>query len=184
MLCHVPSASVLTELTPVEFSEGRFALTGCDPEVTYPALFLDAEHQWGAVALIPGKQVEGKPLTVRLSPCGSAVVRFVNGQGQPLEHYPPNPTGFFQIRIPPPFATDAPARDKQLSPAARVSLASFDLWHHRDPYRRLRTDAQGRITLPALIPGVTYLMERGLATQFTELRAVSGKVVKLDVTLR
>jgi RNA polymerase sigma factor (sigma-70 family) len=184
MLCHVPNASVLAELTAVEFSEGRFTLTGCDPDKTYPALFLDAKHQWGAVALIAGKQAEGKPLIIRLTPCGSAVVRFLNGQGQPVKNYPPNPTGFFQVRIPPPFPTDPKSRDKKLPSAARVSLASFDPWHYTYPYRRLRTDAEGRITLPALVPGVTYLMEGGLATRFTEIKAASGKVVKLDIKLR
>jgi RNA polymerase sigma factor (sigma-70 family) len=178
MLCPVPSASVLTEFTPVEFRDGRFTLTGCDPDKTYPALFLDARHQWGAVAQISGRQAKDKPLTVRLAPCGSAVVRLLDRQGQPLKNYRPNQYGF-QILVPPAFATNPRARGKNLPAAARLFQVNFDRWHYPDS---LKTDAQGRLTLPALIPGATYqLGERGVVM---EIKAVSGKVVELaDVKL-
>jgi hypothetical protein len=101
-----------------------------------------------------------------------------------LQNYPPNPTGFFQVRVPPPFPTDSTARGQKRPTAAQVALIRLDPWHYSYPYRRLRTDAQGRITLPALVPGVTYLMETGLAREFTELKPIPGKVVEKDIKLR
>jgi RNA polymerase sigma factor (sigma-70 family) len=180
MLCPVPSASVLTEFTPVEFPDGRFTLTGCDPDKTYPALFLDAKHQWGAVALIPGKQAKGKPLIVRLAPCGSVVVRLLDRQGRPLKNYRPNPYGF-QILVPHAFATDPKARGEK-PPAAWLFQVSFDRRHYPNP-NGLKTDAEGRITFPALIPGVTYqFSERG---EVLEFKAASGKPLNLaDLKLR
>jgi RNA polymerase sigma factor (sigma-70 family) len=181
MLCQVAGAAVLTEYTTVEFRQGRFTLTGCDPDLTYTAFFLDAKHQWGVVARIAGKKARGKPLTVRLAPCGSAVVRLLDSQGLPIKNYRPNPFGF-QVLVPAPFPTNPKARLNNLPPAAQMWLVRFDPWHYSYPYRQLRTDAQGRITLPGLVPGVTYqIWERGVVREF---KVVSGKVVKLkDIQL-
>jgi RNA polymerase sigma factor (sigma-70 family) len=180
VLCQVACASVLTEFTTVEFRQGRFTLSGCDPDLTYPTFFLDAKNGWGAVALISGKQVKKKPLTVRLAPCGSAVVRLLDSQGLPLKNYRINPFGF-QVLLPAPHPTNPKARPKNL-PAAWMWQVRFDPWHYSYPYRQLRTDAQGRINLPGLVPGATYrIWERGIITNF---KAVSGKVVKLkDIRL-
>lgn len=180
MLCPVASASALTELTPVELRAGRFMLTGCDPELTYPALFLDAKHQWRAVAPIAGKQADGRPLTVRLAPCGTAVVRLRNGTGQPLNNYRPNRYGF-QILVPAAFPTNTQARGQKLPASARLFQVSFDRRHYSYP-DSLQTDAQGLLTLPALIPGATYqLWERGTITEF---KVASGQTLKLaDIRL-
>jgi hypothetical protein len=177
MACQVPNASVLAEFATIDVTDGRFTLTGCDPDKTYPALFLDAEHQWGAVALIPGKQAQGKPVTVRLTPCGSAVVRLLNGQGRPLKNYHPNPFAL-AVLLPPPFPTNPKAPKTNLSPAVEMRLVNFDLRNFRW-WDKLKTDTQGRITLPALIPGATYdVWER------TQFKAISGKVANLDIKMR
>jgi RNA polymerase sigma factor (sigma-70 family) len=180
MLCPVPNASALTEFTPVEFSNGRFQLTGCDPDKTYPVLFLDAEHQWGAVADVAGNRAMGKALTVRLTPCGSARVRLLDAKGRPLPNYRPNPFGF-AVLVPPAFVTDPKSRGTKLPAAASMRLVSLDRRHYPYP-DSLKTDAQGRLTLPALIPGATYqLWERCIKTQF---KAASARVVELaDIKL-
>src|SRR5207244_1660383 len=47
MLCRLAVASTVgyAGLYPVDVSEGRFELPGCDPDKTYPVYFLDAKNQ-------------------------------------------------------------------------------------------------------------------------------------------
>jgi hypothetical protein len=73
----------------VELQGGRFCLRGCDPLANYPALFLDTEHQWGATVTVSGKPAGNEPVTVRLTPCGSAKARLVDTSGNPVKNFPP-----------------------------------------------------------------------------------------------
>ena len=66
--------------TPVS---GDFELGGCDPEKPYPVIFFQEQKGWGAVVQASGKQA-GKPLDVRLLPCGSAKARYLSADGRPL----------------------------------------------------------------------------------------------------
>src|SRR5207253_4873799 len=113
------------ELSAVECRKGSFTLTGCDPDKTYPVVFLDAKHQWGAVAAISGKRAEGKPPTVRLTPCGSAVIRLLDSQGRPVQNYRPNPFGFV-VLVAHPFPTNPKTRGQKPPAAAKMRLVSFD----------------------------------------------------------
>src|SRR5262249_18794094 len=89
MLWHLGSEALgYGGLYPTVVHGGRFELPGCDPEKVYPVYFLDAKNQLGAVAEIPGKPGD-QPVTVRLAPCGSAVLRFVDGQGGPKAGHRP-----------------------------------------------------------------------------------------------
>jgi hypothetical protein len=72
-------------IRPVQ--HGAFDLPGCDPDRAVPVYFLDVENQLGAVVELSGKQA-GEPVTVRLAPCGTATVRFVDGDGRPLANQP------------------------------------------------------------------------------------------------
>jgi protocatechuate 3,4-dioxygenase beta subunit len=177
MLCRLAVASTVgySGLYPVELADARFELPGCDPEKVYPVYFLDAENQYGAVAEIPGKP-GSEPVEVRLLPCGSAVMRLVNGQGKPLSNYRPNPYGM-AILVRPGF----PAGPKQprAAPAVpdRVRLTEADRRHYFDG---LVTNEQGRITLPALIPGAAYRVSDGvLGGREREFTAEAGKNVEL-----
>jgi RNA polymerase sigma factor (sigma-70 family) len=174
MLCRLPMGSLgFITLTSVEVWEGRFTLTGCDPEKTYPVFFLDPEHQWGAVAHIAAKRGADKPPTVRLAPCGSAVVQVRNGQGRPRPNHRLNPYGI-DVVLPPATATDPKAPRQKLPLPETIRQNSLDWMHYGEG---LQTDAQGKVTLPALIPGATYqLIERG---QLREFKAESGRQVKL-----
>jgi RNA polymerase sigma factor (sigma-70 family) len=175
MLCHAPNARSLTEPAPIECRKGHFTLTGCDPDKTYPVIFLDAKHEWGAVALISGKRVEGKPPIIRLASCGSAEVRVLDSQSRPIQNYRPNPYGF-AVLLAHPYSTDSKGGRQKVPAAAEMRLVSFDRRHYPYP-DGLKSDAQGRITFPALIPGATYqLWERGSKARF---KGASGKVVKL-----
>src|SRR5262249_49629780 len=61
--------------------DGTFDLPGCDLEKAIPMFFLDAQSQLGARVEVSGKQGREEPMTVRLAPCGSARVRFVDQKG-------------------------------------------------------------------------------------------------------
>src|SRR5207244_6112321 len=91
-----------------------------------------------------------KPLTVQLAPCGSAVVRYVDPKGKPNAGQQP----VLQIVIHPganPF--DRTTLEKGLLFADTEFVSNLDRLNH---WNGPRSDAQGRVTLPALIPGATY----------------------------
>ena len=129
--------------------DGRFELHGLDPAGATRIHLLDAEHEWGATVDISGKQA-GEEVTIRLQPCGRARARFVGPDGKPIaKHHP-------VIEF---VATPGPGRYGQMEPAAAGPMAeagfiaNIDRKHYwNDP----RTDAEGRITLVALIPGALY----------------------------
>jgi hypothetical protein len=110
----------------------EFELRGCDPERPYPAVFFQEQKGWAAPV-----QVSGKPLEVRLQPCGSAKARFLTADGKP-------------------------ATGRLTSPDVRLVLAAGDLafWggfvQHSNVRKDWHTDAEGRVTWRGLVPGATY----------------------------
>src|SRR5262249_25680158 len=62
---------------------------------------------------------------------------------------------FLYVMVPPDHASDEGEEDMEGRPAEMHELDEFDLLHYRDGPR---TDADGRVMLPALIPGVRYRM--------------------------
>jgi RNA polymerase sigma factor (sigma-70 family) len=141
---------VIEEVRGVAVRGGKFELPGCDPERAYPVVFLAEKERWGAILQVSGKQ-SGKPLTVRLEPCGAANVRFLDAAGMPLEgHW----AEVEMVLTPGPYRYDPKGYESGLLAADAVNLANV----HRGGYQmdKARTDAQGRITLEALVPGVTY----------------------------
>jgi RNA polymerase sigma factor (sigma-70 family) len=145
---------------------GVFEVHGLDPEGTLAVYFLDAQNQCGAVVRLSGKDA-GKELTVRLAPCGKATARYVDGKGKPLAGFQPSP----EIVV-------TPTSGGLL--ADRGSLVNLDRHNYWD---RLKTDANGRITFPALIPGATYQVERFEKNNYwvlhKEFTVESGKTVDL-----
>ncbi len=130
--------------------DGRFELRGLDSKETYPVYFLDAKNKRGTVAHISGKDAGEQPVTVRLAPCGSAVVRFLDKDGKPVAGHSP----LLQIVLEPganPFDRKALEQGKLFEHTEFVS--NLDRLNH---WNGPRTDDQGRVTLPALIPGATY----------------------------
>src|SRR5207244_3431866 len=67
----------------VHVADGQFELRGCDPKRTYTVYFLDPRNEHGATVRLSAKTAGGKPLIVRLAPCGSAEARFVDKEGKP-----------------------------------------------------------------------------------------------------
>jgi hypothetical protein len=113
-----------------------FELRGCDPEKPYPVIFFQEQKSWGALVQVSGKQA-GKPLEVRLQPCGAARARFLGADGRPL-------TG------------RRTAADLLMVLAAGDTAGWSGFIEHSNIRKDWETDAQGRITWRDLVPGVTY----------------------------
>jgi hypothetical protein len=163
---------------PVPVRDGRFELHGCDPDKSYPVFFLDPQHQWGAAVELAGKAASGEPVTVRLAPCGSATVRFVDAAGKPVKnHRPP----LQMIVTPGPDMFDPEARKTGALLGDMDFVANIDRLNH---WQEPPTDAQGRITWRALIPGAPYriLQSNGKGKTFT---VESGKTADLgDIVIK
>src|SRR5262249_27352234 len=136
-----------------EARDGVFEVHGLDPEKAVPVCFLDAENQCGATVQLSGKQA-GETVTVKLAPCGKATARYLDGKGRPLADYSAAP----DIVVTPGASGDYTAAVKKGELLADAeSLVNIDRHNYWD---RVKTDAQGRVTFPALIPGATYRVAR------------------------
>jgi hypothetical protein len=151
--------------------DGRFEIHGLDPEKEYRAFFFDAEHDWGATVTLSGKHAD-QQLTVQLQPCGKAVARFVGPDGKPLPSYIPHME--FVATPGPTLQASAEqgllARDSDWIPD--VDRKHYDL-------SRPRTDAAGRVTFPALIPGALYRL-----LDFSTLNDAKGEQLRKDFTVK
>jgi hypothetical protein len=155
--------------------DGAFALPGCIPGRVYPVLLLDAAQQL-ATACEVQVPTDGKPPTVRLAACGTAVVRLVDAAGRPLVGRRP----FVQFWL----DYDRPAGDSDPISAGRRPRTMDASWV--DPRHYLpgpATDANGRVVLPDLIPGLEYCVSfpgAGSRVFSTKVfRAASGVVLEL-----
>jgi hypothetical protein len=162
---------------PIHVSEGRFELRGCDPEKSSPVLFLDSKNKAGAMVELSGKQA-GEEVTVHLAPCGRATTRLLEADGKPLARWP---VGLDIVITPGPHRLDRKTNEKGDLAADEVAVSNFDF--KNVPL----TDAEGRVTFPALIPGATYriveLADRDDVVK-CEFKAESGKTVKLPDVVR
>ena len=136
---------------PGRIRDGRFELHGLDPDNEVPFFFLDSEHELGTTVRLSGKSTAGGPVTVRLDRCGTARARLVDRDGKVLG----KSTSANVTLIVTPGALMNQFRLKKVGPllANEATLDRVDPPHYRGP---IASDADGRISLPALIPGATY----------------------------
>jgi hypothetical protein len=154
----------------LEGRDGRFELPGCDPETPSTLHLFDTKNELGATVKIAGKELALGQATIRLERCGLAVARFVtvpeSSEGQavagqknkPLaDHLPilqlvltPGATRFV-------FLVGGDDDSKQELEADWVDLPNLaPAQYTKGPNTLLSTNADGRITMRALIPGATY----------------------------
>jgi RNA polymerase sigma factor (sigma-70 family) len=163
-----------------EVRAGAFELPFRNPDSPLHLLFLDAANGRGAVAAFTDRQAGGAPVTVRLAPCGVATARFLDAQGNPLADYRP----LLCLSLPAQAYSSPKDLERLASPREgydAVWVANVDPQHYGDGPR---TDAQGRITFPALVPGATYriVLFDGTAKDF---RVEEGQTVELgDLTIK
>jgi hypothetical protein len=160
---------------------GRFELQGLDPEKTYPVYFLDAKNKLGATVQLSAKQAGG-PVTVRLAPCGTAEVRYLDADGKPVAGIPPH----LKIVVTPGAdPMDPKLWEQGLLVADSDLLANVDRVNY---WNGPRTDKQGSVILRALIPGATYRLlipEKGDYFVSRDFKVEAGKTVKLpDIKLK
>ena len=103
----------------------------------------------GCDSELSGKDA-GKELTIQLQPCGRAKARFVGPDGKPVARRA-SQLEFLGTSGPPSFTRNPGAKLELAADATYVpNLDRTHYWH--GPY----SDADGRITLPDLIPGAMY----------------------------
>jgi hypothetical protein len=131
---------------------GRFAIHGLDPKTEVPVHFLDPKRKLGGVVNFSGKSAASGPVTVRLERSGAARARVVDAQGKPVSK--PLRDLIVMVVVTPGPTYYAPTNDKTgLLSADQDSLARVDPVNYAN---EPAPDADGRITLPVLIPGATY----------------------------
>jgi hypothetical protein len=177
-LGHFPRPTDSFDNRPVDLADGRFEISVNDLEATYRLLLLDADKGLGAVAELKAKQAEEGPVTVRLAACGQATARFVDAEGKPLANYRP----LLFAMLPPVHTPSLTELGPAPLPANVFTSGHCEVWmgeadpkHYGDGPR---TDAEGRLTLPNLVPGATYRISQfdGKAHDFT---VEAGKTVQL-----
>ena len=129
---------------------GNFELSGLDPQADYPVYFLDPQRRLGARQTL---RADSKEITVVLKPCGEASVRFVDAQGQPQAGVDPF---LFFVMTPGVSQFDHAAGNQGKMAAECDFIANIDPANYRPP---AKSDAQGRIRFPVLIPGATYQLD-------------------------
>lgn len=147
------------EMNVLEGRDGRFELPGCEPGKSVTAWFIDRGDKFGATAVFSA-DAAGAPVTVRLQPCGTAVARFVNAEGKPASGNfngkpVPNYHPFFSMVITP-GASMAASQFTGHDDKKDLEADWFSWGHAPAGFAGQETDAQGRATFAALIPGATY----------------------------
>src|SRR5262249_8047259 len=162
---------------PLPVHDGRYELSGCTPGRVYPVLIFDAVNGWGAAVYLRAGRGAGPE--VELARCGSARVRLRDGKGRPLAGRGPRLAGGVERGFPvgqPPVGQGAGGHYSEC----------YDPRHYSaDPV----SDREGWLTLPALIPGVRYLLEwadgDGVLRQTRTFRVEPGEQLQLpDMTIR
>ena len=129
--------------------DGLFELRGLDPEKPIRVSFLDADHEWGTTVEVSAKQA-GEDVVVRLQPCGQARARIVGPDSKPLAKVFP----LFEILgTPGPHERDRRKEAQSMLSADAAYLPNVDRQHY---WKAPVSDAEGRITLPDLVPGALY----------------------------
>jgi hypothetical protein len=131
--------------------DGHFQIHGLAPDASVPVHFLDPKRKLGATAVFSGKSAAAGPVNIRLEPCGSARARIVNAAGKPF-------AGRLPVKILTMVVTPVQPFPLVKEKSSSVAVSESDLdWIDPINYENpVASDADGRITLPVLIPGATY----------------------------
>jgi hypothetical protein len=154
--------------------DGRCEIHGLDPDSEVPVYFLEPKNKLGATMYFSGKSASGSPLTVRLEPCVTAKARLVDPDGKPVAGFS-RPWLISMVVTPGPFG-GSKARIDGLLLADEARLPTVDPINYGTVPL---SDALGRITFPALIPGATYrIIDR------TPFRGPDGPQHRRDFTVK
>jgi protocatechuate 3,4-dioxygenase beta subunit len=146
MLCPslVPGEGFTYSQTVEAVTDGRFELPGRDPDRAGPVFFYDPQRKEGTRVELSGS---GEP-TVRLAPCRTAKVRFVDGDGKPASGTPVELDLVVHPRGAPPGASWYVLQSGYAVPAPTLA----------GPRCATAGPGRGEMTFTGLIPGATYLI--------------------------
>jgi predicted DNA-binding protein (UPF0251 family) len=154
--------------------DGRFEVHGLGPDAEVPVSYLEPRRKLGATVRLSGRSAAGGPITVRLEPCGAAVARLVDPGGKPVAGWQVRPSTVMMVVTP--GAVRLGPNTAGLLHADESGLTTIDPINHGEP---LVSDAQGRIEIPALIPGAAYrFIDR------TTVRDPSGPRIRKEFTVQ
>ncbi len=150
---------------------GKFELSGLGEGEEYTVYFLDPKRKLGTTESL---RADSKDVTVAMKPCGQATARFVDREGNPYVGFTPS------LYI---VVTPGPQRFSRAAKEQLAADADFNSNVDRMNYRPgPKTDAQGQVTFPALIPGATYRIvtaEDGEHVIAKEFSVQSGETIDL-----
>jgi beta-lactamase regulating signal transducer with metallopeptidase domain/protocatechuate 3,4-dioxygenase beta subunit len=158
---------------PIEALGGRFELSGLGESREYPVHFLDPKNRLGATVVF--KAGDQSP-TVVLEPCGEAVATFADSLGKPIPDVQPD---FEFVATPGPHRFGSSAMRLVALAADAEYVVNIDRTNYREGPK---SDTEGRITFPALIPGGRYRIvthNDGKIIVRKEFVAESGKTLDL-----
>lgn len=150
---------------------GEFQIVGLEKDREYPIYFLQPERQLGATAVL--KVGDSEP-TVVLKPCGKARCRLVDKEGRAVADYFPN---IEMVVTPGPYRYDSKAIRAGKVVGDSDFVANIDRRNHGD---LLTSDKDGNMSIPALIPGATYII---VASTDKQLQIAKEFQVKSNETL-
>jgi beta-lactamase regulating signal transducer with metallopeptidase domain/protocatechuate 3,4-dioxygenase beta subunit len=160
---------------PTERDE--FELSGMESGVEYPTLFLEPKRRLGAVVKL--KSTDTEP-TIVLHPCVDAKARFLDTDGAPKAAIRPN---FHLVVKPGGFRYNNLAQRMGELAADENFVANIDRVNYNDGPK---TDDDGRVVFPALIPGATYRLlgaRKGNLTMERDFVVPAGETLDLgDIT--
>jgi beta-lactamase regulating signal transducer with metallopeptidase domain len=170
--------------------DGRFELHGIGPDRVHKCSFLDAKNGWGTTLDVTAAMASRGPLTVRLRPLGSARARLVDEKGRPAAR---STVSLDIVATPGPSVHDFGG--DSLNDAERdMLLADEEIYANVDRqnyWTPPRTDREGYVTLPALIPGATYRINEytggksGHAHRWRDFTVEAGQTTDLgDIRVR
>ena len=195
-------------LTAVPARDGAFELPNCDPDKTYRVFVLSGRAEGGmmihagspridvvsvvnrlisekdllgAVADLSAKKAAGKPVEVKLSKCESAQVRFVDAKGKAVQQ-----KVWLELLVKPGPSVTKSRADGRAAGEGALLATPYSLRGEKSP---LAADAEGRITIPGLIPGATYRLkvlagQMGLENETIfekDFTVEAGKKIKLEL---
>jgi RNA polymerase sigma factor (sigma-70 family) len=157
----------------VEVQGGEFVVPSCPLGQSVPVYFIDAKNNLAARVTLSGK-TPGEDVVVRLQVCGTAKLRVVDEKGQPVKG--------MEIGVEfvvTPGIQFSPAADGKEVIADAAAMRGV----HREHYRDLRTDSDGRVVFPTLIPGAVYRIYGRPGGRYTALNhdftVEAGQTVEL-----
>jgi RNA polymerase sigma factor (sigma-70 family) len=194
---------------PVLVRAGAFDVRGLDPEKTYRLLFLEhprlppnmivpeapqnpfqlwmaellnGKDKRGAIVEVAPKKQGDEPLVVRVAPCGSVKLRFVDGAGKPLAGYSP----WVQLVVTPGPPIFKAVEDKTLAAEVITLVGRYGNLQEGEP----KTDGEGRVTLQGLIPGATYRIKKHVklvedrGEVFKDFSVEAGKTAEVEIVVK